>query len=209
MSDYRSLVLDFPARCEELLCALEATPKGSQYDVTSAITFATVAIVLPFERLRHGPHPSGDAQKHTEIKEAFDRLRKTRFLGSPLLPHGSGCSWCFGRLSTVTGGPDAWPELQNPKPLPGWVNTYNVIVHLRNALSHGNIFTLGNPITRIIFLSETTYQSGLFNYLVVSPSDFREFLKKWFAFLKVGELPTEVIAAAPEEVALPAADENV
>ena len=180
MSNYRSFVKDFPARCERLLQTLEKTATGSQYDVSSAITFAAASVVIPFERLRHDSHPSNDASKEAVLKKAFGDLMRERFVGSRLIPGPDARSWCFGRLSTVKGDPDAWPELLSPVPLPSETKARDVIFHLRNALSHGNIFTRGDPIQRIVFLSETDYGSGVFKYLVASPADFRDFLQKWF-----------------------------
>jgi len=203
MSNYRSFVMDFPARCKELLRALEETAQGSRYDVSSALTFAAASIVIPFERLRRDCHPSKDASKHIVLKEAFDSLMRGKFLGSRLSPERSAHSWCFGRLSTVAGDPDAWPELRRPEPLHPSTKTRDMIFHLRNALSHGNIFTQGDPIRRVVFLSETAPGSGVFNYIVASPSDFRDLLQNWFDFLASGEIPTYVIPSLPEASASP------
>jgi hypothetical protein len=203
MSNYRSFVQDFPARCERLLRALEQTGPGSQYDVSSALRFAAASIVIPFERLRRECHPSKDASTHTGLKQAFDNILREKFLESRLGPEKPAHSWCSGRLSTVAGDPDAWPELRSPEPLRPGTKTRDMIFHLRNALAHGNIFTQGDPIRRIIFLSETEPGSGSFNYITASPTDFRGLLQKWFEFLSSGELPTYVIPDFPEASASP------
>jgi len=135
MSNYRSFVRDFPARCEKLLRALEQTARGSQYDVSSALTFAAASIVIPFERLRRECHPSKDASTHTGLKQAFDSLMREKFLESQLGPGRVAHSWCFGRLSTVAGDPDAWPELDSPEPLRPGIKTRDMIFHLRCPLA--------------------------------------------------------------------------
>lgn len=193
MSNYRSFVQDFPERCETLLLALEQTVPGSQYEVSSALTFAAASIVMPYERLRRECHPSKDAARYAALKKTFDNLMRERFLGSRLGPVSSAHSWCFGRLSSIQGDPDAWPELQSPTRLDESIKTREVMFHLRNALSHGNIFTHGDPIRRLVFLSETDYNTGVFNYIVASPPDFRQLLQRWFEFLAVDALPTYVI----------------
>jgi hypothetical protein len=87
-----------------------------------------------------------------------------------------------------------------------------ILHHLRNALAHGNIFSFNDPITELIFLSSVEQSSsrnitaierlldclrslfGLgdvqkknFAVLVVSPADFKTFLKNWFVFLETLE----------------------
>jgi hypothetical protein len=177
--------------------------QGSKYDVSSALTFAAAAIVIPFDRLRHDYHPSRDTSHNTVLKRAFDGMMREKFLESRLAPGRESHSWCFGRLLTVEGDPDAWPELQSLSPLPLNTKTRHLLFHLRNALSHGNIFTEGDPIQRITFLSETEYRSGVFNYLIASPADFRDLLQKWFSFLAGGKLPSYVLPDFLPEPASP------
>ena len=69
-----------------------------------------------------------------------------------------------------------------------------MLLHIRNALAHGNIFTRGNPeIEQIILLSEAGWHEQV-RFLVVAPADFRRFLKNWLGFLRELELPEDVVS---------------
>ena len=65
----------------------------------------------------------------------------------------------------------------------------SVLAHLRNALAHGNIFTHGDPIDLLIFLSRPSEESPTYAMLAVTPLDFRTFLRNWFSFVKSLQIP--------------------
>ncbi len=175
---------------------------------------AASGFVVPYERLRHKrlrpqegepPYPDGI---YEQAASQFDDLLKEKFLGSPLWKE-EGSSWSFGKLKSAAGGPDSWPELQDPrkKPLGPCKKVSSILKHLRNALAHGNIFTFPKDdpdkdepdIKLIIFLSQPYMKSPEFNFLCVSPQDFQKFLKNWFVFTSALNLPEEVFSSTVED----------
>lgn len=95
----------------------------------------------------------------------------------------------------MSNGPDSWIELSTPKPLGPDRKVKKVLLHIRNALAHGNIFTRGTPeIEQIILLSERAVGTNKFNFVAVAPADFRRFLKNWLEFLGELDLPQDVVS---------------
>lgn len=204
MSSYDNFVSDFPGRCAELL-RFERTARLIKREVTLMLCVAMPSIVVPLERLA-GPrpnnesqgHPSRDWERFDQAKSGLDRLFEQAFRGSSLWPHPGSSSWFFGELSEVLNGPDSWVELTEPKPLGPDKKTKTVLMHIRNALAHGNIFTRGNPeIEQIILLSKPV-DADRFRFLAVAPADFREFLRHWLHFLRELELPDDLVSERPE-----------
>jgi hypothetical protein len=56
---------------------------------------------------------------------------------------------------------------------------------IRNALAHGNIWTIRDPIEAIIFVRRVLNDKVVchFDFLSVSPHEFQHFLEGWFDFL--------------------------
>lgn len=190
MSEYKNFIKDFPSRCGDLLLTYEKRSRFHGREVTLMLSIASAGLTIPYERIR-SYHPSGDSRRYVEAKKMVDSLLKEKFLESVLAKENEG-SWCRGVLNSHFGDPDSWPEMNSPIPLSAKEKNKEVLHHIRNALAHGNIYTLGREISTIIFLSETGYQSGKFNYITSSPDDFCKFLRNWFKFIGQLNLPQEV-----------------
>lgn len=192
---YYNFVQDFPSRCGELLEKFENKTRIIGREVTLMICIATAGFTVPYERMRKN-HSAGDGSRYDKARKQLTDLYNMKFYASAL-GEDSSHSWHFGNLKDHAGGPDNWPEMDQLEPLAQDISTRDILYHLRNALAHGNIFTMGKRnITRLVFLSETDYKSGDFNYLTVIPSDFSIFLKKWFQFIESIEIPNEVVRGA-------------
>lgn len=204
MFAYENFIRDFPTRCYEILDKYENDARSRGREVTLMLAIATSGLVVPFERLRPRTEktPYHDRSNYTQAVSQFDGLLEENFLGSQLWKSDVG-SWSFGELRDVTGDPDAWKELQDPlTPLGRYKKVNTILKHLRNALTHGNIFTRGKPdIKLIIFLSQPDPAIPRFNFLCVSLQDFRGFLKNWFMFIKELKLPTEVLSSVVKDAA--------
>jgi hypothetical protein len=211
MSNYSNFVSDFPERCAELLGQFEKLAQLRRREVTLMLCIATPSIVVPLERLA-GPrskpegeqpgHPSRDWEKFVQAKSDLDRLFILPFKGSRLWPDVSASSWSFGKLSDVSGEPDSWGELSAPKRLGPDKKAKAVLLHMRHALAHGNIFTRGRPeIEQIILLSQRAPNVNKFNFLAVAPADFRIFLQNWMEFLRDLKLPVDVVSMSAETAA--------
>lgn len=195
MSEYKNFIQDFPKRCGKILEKYEKRAGFEGVEVTLMLSIASAGFTIPYERMRQPgetkqSHPSGDRGKYQKAADQLDRLWKQEFLGSHLWG-ASPESWCFGELESHLRMPDSWPEMKNPKPISKYKETKGILNHLRNALAHGNIYTMGTEIKSIIFLSEKFLNAGKFNYLMMSPRDFCKFLQNWFAFIDGLNIPQE------------------
>ena len=190
MSAYKNFVQDFPLRCLDVLELARPSAGLKQREVTLALMVASAGLVIPYERLASKKaHVSGDPQTFADASSKLTSLLEGRFLTSPLA--ANTISWCAGKLKTITGDPDSWPELSPTKPMTVEKFTGTVVSAIRNALAHGSIYTLGNRIESIIFISKRDVfdKDGIktrddFSYILVSPVDFLTFLKNWFSFIE-------------------------
>src|SRR5262249_46993977 len=98
-------------------------------------------------------------------------------------------AWSYGRLSNSEDDPDFWPELASPAPLRGDEQVETIVVHIRNALAHGNLFTQGEPIKQLVFVSKPYLKSKEYHYLLVDPDEFTSFLHRWFEFVTKLKMP--------------------
>ena len=212
MTAYKNFIKDFPERCCEILDQYETDALSRGREVTLTLAMAASGFVVPYERLRPRPQegepPYPDRGIYEQAASQLDSLLTEKFLGSCLWKEEAN-PWSFGKLKSVAEGPDAWPELQERKPLGPNKKVSSTLTHLRNALAHGNIFTFpkddpdkddpnkDNPdIELIIFLSKPSMESPEFNFLCVSPQDFQKFLRNWFVFISALNLPEEVFSSA-------------
>lgn len=190
MSAYENFIQDFPNRCNDLLQECEKKARFIGREVTLMICIASAGFTIPFERIRQ-KHPSENNCRYSEAAKRINELLKKNFLESRLAK-GSKGSWHRGPLASHSGSPDNWPEIGSPDKIKNNEKVKEILFHLRNALAHGNIYTIGRRIETIIFLSETDYKSGKFNYITVTPDDFCNFLRNWFEFLNDFTLSAEV-----------------
>lgn len=95
-------------------------------------------------------------------------------------------TWRVGKLLSVTGDPDSWEGLQKSRPISKKKTVGGILSVIRNALAHGNIWTLRDPIEAIIFVKRVSTDDKVvrhFDFLSVSPHEFQHFLEGWFDFL--------------------------
>ena len=190
MSGYKDYILDLPRRSIEILNIFEPKAKQQQLDVTLLLMVATTVFVMPKERL-DAKHPSADFAKpeNVELAKRLSSLQSNRFRGSILCPN-DGENWCFGKFSTYQDVQDKYMEA---KPL-GAQPVSQITTLIRNALSHGNVLTDGNPIRKLVLISEKRKKEKKENiqnfsvfdgyqFLVLPIFCFREFLILWLKFL--------------------------
>jgi len=128
-------------------------------------------------------------------------------LWSRLWNTGLPASWKGSEIQSVAGTPDEWPELANPRALPENELTREVLKVIRNALSHGNLYTRGpsSQIREIVFVSgmmdPSTGRIEQWRFVQVSPDDFHKFLTNWFSFLMTLRLPERAVAQAFDDAA--------
>ena len=119
------------------------------------LALSTMSISLPMERFQP-QHPSGEDGKFPDTLKQLKDLYKQQFLESPLY---TGSGWYYDEWD----GEDYFWEgkIANPTPIETYVKRPNslfdvnrLLRHLRNALSHGNIFFGGSGnIEDIVFLT--------------------------------------------------------
>lgn len=231
MTMYTNFIQDFPRRCIELLDKHFEQAKASDREVTLMLAIATAAFVIPFERLRPPPetHPADDVSKYKAAKQKFNKAVNSHFLLSP--QWGQGKSWEI--IEAVDGVDirekqiDDWARREWRQPLPKNKPANAIFSHLRNALTHGSVFTfpvdtgLSSPpqIETIVLLSRSYQEQEVekcgkkatekvlvdkYNILIVSPEDFRVSLTKWVTFLDSLDLITTVT----QHSFLPLPDDN-
>lgn len=203
MSAYKDFISDFPARCLDILHMAEKPARVQQREVTLALLVASAGFVVPFERLKPD-HPIGDAARYVEACRKLNGLMLEEFLTSTLATGAT--SWRGGKLASILGDPDSWPELTQPKEL-SHKKVAGAIKVVRDALAHGNIFTHNDPISSIIFVqnhfkikNNVKVYTG-HEFVMASPKDFNTFLKAWFEFLKLAHIPLEVVAQSIDDAA--------
>lgn len=195
MSSYSNFIQDFPSRCLDILKKYEKHAITHNREVTLMLAIATAGFVIPLERLRppdsnskDPDHPSRDRKRFEVAANKLKEILDDFFVGSVLWNKKDVGSWIFAeKREDVQREPDSWPELKRPKSLSIEKKITSILKHLRNGLTHGNIYTTGNPIRLIIFLVRPYQSADKYNMLAASPEDFREFLTNWFKFL--GDLP--------------------
>lgn len=201
MSEYSCWVTDFSSRCERLLKLCDHHAKSRDLDVTLLLAIASATIAIPFDRLTvpTTPHidsyPKGNLDKlRVSIKDIKDESIK-EIIGN--LP--------FGTIEN--------PKRSRPEQWNGYLTgdnqdiTYpngkeflSIIKHMRNALAHGNIYTTGNPIKRIVML-KNVYDHCLkqptdeYEYLSFEVKQFRAVIEYWISM--IGNL-----SLRPDQVAL-------
>jgi hypothetical protein len=211
MSDYINYVEDFPNRCKSILELARPAVNEKGYEVTLLLMVASTALTVPYERLK----PEGDTiqpiQDRTRFQCAAKQLKDLldqRFLSSQLWNTGSVSSWKGDNLASVNGMPEEWKELNDPIALTAEASVCCVLKAIRNALSHGNLYTKNDTrdqITRIVFVTglakrKTGKIISPYRFVEVSPDDFSLFLNKWFEFLTKLELPREFAIEILDEV---------
>jgi hypothetical protein len=196
MTDYSDFIRDFPTRCGEVLNLYHDRAQAKNREVTLLIMTATAAFLVPFERLRPGMstmHAARDREKFPELAQHLDSTLGRPFLGSPFHDAGSS-SWSVGK--TPRPKPVAFKQLTKE------AQVSQVLAIIRNALAHGNLWTIpdvGRDVEALIFWAEDKKDEKVigykdeevigYKYVRVSPLDFREFLVKWFAFLETEKFP--------------------
>ncbi|TLS66497.1 hypothetical protein FEF65_10030 [Mariprofundus erugo] len=199
MSAYKDYIRDYPTRCLALLDALDAIesqrvqlPKGlaniRKHNVTYILSLASTGIVVPWERLQKR-HRSGDSVQFSESVCKLERLKGSCFIGSEVWPEQATGSWKFRKGLKKDSDVDGWAL--SAASMTKAKTSSCVLRVLRNALAHGNISVLGDPIDQIVFYSkEHDADDADYQLVVVSVSDFVKFLRYWIEFISVIEIPS-------------------
>ena len=201
MSEYRNFVEDFPGRCQRLLSRYFRSAESSDLEVTLLLAVAGSGLLIPYARLTESEHPSQDKSRFELAKNSINSVLNSKFFGSPLNPESDPGSWKVGSLVDITDSPDFW-DWTKIKPISKDKTVNPLLKILRNALAHGNIFTMGSPsIESIVFLSKLDAKDphAGYNCLVVGPADFKEFISRWLTLLAAAKIPGDVFS---EELSL-------
>jgi hypothetical protein len=197
---YQDLANDFPERCLKVLERCYPVAEGEGIEVTLMLMVASAGFLIPFERLR----PPGKYDRTAHDRKVFDQkasklseLLKANFVTSAL--HAADATrWEQGEVESDEDNPTSWIGWKDRAALAEDVTAEKVLTTIRNALGHGNIRTVEDPIRHLIFLSAKCYSNVAagYNFVSMSPSDFHNFLVAWFEFLNDRGIPQEVVAEA-------------
>jgi hypothetical protein len=194
MSKYQNFTSDFPHRCLELLDRAHGLASASGREVTLLLMVASASLVVPFERLKpdtkYSSHPFGENKRFLRAAERLNELMSQKFIGSALCPT-TASSWRLAKdVKAVEGDLDEWLPSAKLKALSKDREVASTLTLVRNALSHGSIHTIGDPITDLIFVKEvigkhldnSPRRIG-FEVICVSYADFHDFVRAWITFL--------------------------
>jgi len=158
MSEYKCWITDFPQRCGQLLRRFEDTARWNGREITLLFAVASACIAIPYDRVRVS---AGRDVKHPlhEPDDGFSNLANLLQMPVKSLPFWEDGSIPYGRLASVDGQPEQWPELQSGETLGSEKQFSSLIMHVRNALAHGSVHTRGNPIAEIVMLSRKKQDS--------------------------------------------------
>jgi hypothetical protein len=189
MTAYKNFIDDFPCRCRDILNMAKRPALHRGREVTLTLMVPSAGLVVPYERLKPdigwGDHPSGDHNTFADAAGKLESLLRQPFMFSRLCSEGNS-TWRVGKLLSVTGDPDSWKGLQKSRPVSKDKTVGGILSVIRNALAHGNIWTLQDPIEAIIFVKRVLNDDKVvrhFDFLSVTPHALQHFLEAWFDFL--------------------------
>ena len=187
MSAFKNFVQDFPKRCTDILNLFGHEAEMKDREVTLLLSVATPSLIIPFERLHKANHPSNDLIRFKAASEQLNTELKKKCKDSCLWTNQT---WQYKMLKELQGDPDAWGLDADAKSIID-KHTCTVLSILRNALAHGNIWTTGEPINTVVFVSLVSHEKpmGPFHCLQCSPLIFAKFLRNWIAFLSLLSIP--------------------
>lgn len=199
MTAYENFIEDFPRRCRDILDIAGRPALSRGREVTLILMVASAGFVVPYERLtpdgRWGDHPSGDRKRFADTAGKLESILRQPFTSSRLWTETSS-TWHSGKLVSVTGDPDSWEGLRKRRLISKEKQVRTILNVIRNALAHGNVWTLQNPIEALIFVKRIIDDDKVaptFSFVSVAPHEFRKFLENWFDFLKDLHISQQVV----------------
>lgn len=212
MAEYQNLTRDLPGRCLQALEAFLPAAQTRNLDVTCILMVATTGFTIPYEVLLKRDANDPSLALLRDAPDASVRLRdalNAPFTKSELWPSGKfdlpasapqayfesrRCSladhhvWRKGRVTWHESGnhPHTWRQWPEGV-LKDDVAAATVLSIIRNALAHGNIRTVGDPVEDIVFLSAKDagdLKQG-YRYVSMHPCDLLGVLLRWFDFLRL------------------------
>lgn len=209
MGAYANYVQDFPKRCGQLIEELLPHARFKDRDITFLLAMATPALIFPLERLvpkKHTTedghtgeraHPSQDDTRYAEASKMLRNELEKTCRDSRLFPGISTSHWKFSEVPEVSENPYCWSWDRKDRNITE-KKVSTVLKILRNALAHGNIWTMGHPIDTIVFVSLARLDNpeGSLNTLRCSPVDLATFLKRWMNLVTDLQLPANVVVEA-------------
>ena len=193
MTAYTDFTSDFPKRCLEVLNTASADAAERGREITLLYMAASASLLVPFERLKpdtkNSAHPFRDNRRDVVTANRLEELLRKNFVGSVLCP--SNHSFQLAKnVKSVSGDLDDWLPNAGLAPIKD-EKTDATIKLVRNALAHGNIYTTGDPIQELVFVTEIREKERVlkgspveFDVLQVSHGDFKKFVCAWIEFLQ-------------------------
>ena len=194
-------VTKYPARCLELLEAMQQI--AAERDLIGSFALLTAASILniPLERLAK-QHPL-TAEYGFDLYQALRSVEKQRWADAEFWQGQDCASWHFSRIVTNPNDVSGWRADDGQPSMSAATNTIagrragDVLRVLRNALAHGNIVylnadgreTAGTRLHFIGFLSryeespEERAAANTYRLVAAPEADFLGFVKCWARWL--------------------------
>jgi hypothetical protein len=194
-------VTEYPARCLELLDALEPIAHEREMLGTFSVLMAGSVLTIPLERL--AKHHPIDSEYGSDLFQALRKLEKQQWLAADFWGGAPSGAWHFARVVTDPNDVAGWRNENDVHSVQEGANTIRsrkvsiVLRVLRNALAHGNIVylnehgheTAGTQLHSIGFLTryeETPEQRDVgctYRLVAVPEAEFLFFVKCWARWL--------------------------
>ena len=190
MAQYENYLDDLAERCICILQDFWPEAEKQKKEVTLLLMVATSAFVIPRERTLSGHSDSDAAFFEEDLSGSKKRELDTTWSKSSLFKDTG--AWKYEFTKEFGEGPSSWPaaDMNAEKK-----NVSEVLAIIRNALAHGNLYTVGDPIRFLRLYSgkrekkcEKCKQpvgppSG-YRYLDIPVCGFKQFLFNWLDLLR-------------------------
>lgn len=194
-------VTEYPARCLDLLDAMEPIARERDMLGTFAVLVAGSMLNIPLERLAKR-HPI-NTEFGSDLFQALRRLERQKWHLAEFWKGEPVGDWHFSRIVTDPNNVSGWRNQDDQPSMQPQTNTIDqrnvsmVLRVLRNALAHGNVVylndqgheTAGTRLHSIGFLSryeETPEQrvaANTYRLVAVQETSFLRFVKCWASWL--------------------------
>lgn len=161
MSEWTSELSNLPSRCQHLLNKYfideqHGLNRYKPYEVTLLLCLAAQALVVPLERLKRN-------EANTDSMEWWNSIQNTPIysLTDDLFKDCKCDQWYSGIVGTteddeqLKGTKIIWSQriMKQQLSQSGNSNVNQVLSRMRNAISHANVSSLEDPITKLMFIS--------------------------------------------------------
>ncbi|MBF0269950.1 MAG: hypothetical protein HQL44_15300 [Alphaproteobacteria bacterium] len=184
-------VVEYPQRCSDLLCMLEADARKADLLGSFSVLVASAAFTIPFSRIVEPKHPLGHHEDR--LSKAIKKLKKVPFQRAPFFHEKSQIFFRYALIATNPECTQSWRNSSGVHPIDSTEEKdgNTILRAIRNALAHGNVVYLdkwghetpGEKLTYLGFISKHESKQGNYRVAIFDGEGFLEFLKGWIKWI--------------------------